>query len=145
MALNSWLQPVQNTRGYLPSRALQSPVCGGGCAHVSFRVRNSGCELEKQIKSVSEDACNISEVSSLEGNLITSVSFDNSGGRTVVLFPAEAGTNHHLPQEWLAFPWERRKTIIEAWQERGRGKWLRHCVFCIVWCKASRCRWSWSS
>lgn len=56
---------------------------------MSFRVRNSGCELEKQIKSVSEDACNISEVSSLEGNLITSVSFDNSGGggRTVVLFP----------------------------------------------------------
>lgn len=46
---------------------------------MSFRVRNSGCELEKQIKSVSEDACNISEVSSLEGNLITSVSFDNSG------------------------------------------------------------------
>lgn len=48
---------------------------------MSFRVRNSGYELEKQIKSVSEDACNISEVSSLEGNLITSVSFDNSGGR----------------------------------------------------------------
>lgn len=68
---------------------------------MSFRVRNSGYELEKPIKSVSEDACNISEVSSLEGNLITSVSFDNSGGggRTVVLFPAEAGTNHHLPQE----------------------------------------------
>lgn len=47
---------------------------------MSFRVRNSGYELEKPIKSVSEDACNISEVSSLEGNLITSVSFDNSGG-----------------------------------------------------------------
>lgn len=61
---------------------------------MSFRVRNSGYELEKPIKSVSEDACNISEVSSLEGNLI-----GGGGGRTVVLFPAEAGTNHHLPQE----------------------------------------------
>lgn len=53
---------------------------------MSFRVRNSGCELEKQIKSVSEDACNISEVSSLEGNLITSVSFDNSGGGAAELW-----------------------------------------------------------
>lgn len=98
MALNSWLRSIQNTRGYLPSRALQSSVCVGGCAHVSFRVRNSGYKLEKQIKSVSEDSCNISEVPSLEEDLITFVSFDNLGNRTVVLFP-EAGTNHHLPQE----------------------------------------------
>lgn len=116
------------------------PTCHSGWEKSGIWAR----ETIKKKKTVSEDSCSISKVSSLEVKLITFVSFDNLGDRTTALLP-EAGTNHHhLPQEWLAFPSELRKTITEAWQESGRDKWLRYCVFCIVWCKTSLCRWSWS-